>query len=83
MATKKLQCVPLAHVGSSGYNPKEWEQFEEIKAQKPKRGFVEVSLQRISIPSKTVNIVQWMGAKNGKWYPASDFFVIMKDITKY
>lgn len=60
--------------------PKEWEEIPEIKAARPnarKNGFVEISLQRLDYP-KSVNLVQWSGAKNGFWYPASDVFRITK-----
>ena len=64
-------------MSSSGNNPKEWKEIEEIKKARPKSGFVEVSLQRLTVRGTTI-LVQWMGAKNGRWYPHGDIFIITK-----
>lgn len=73
----------LHHLCSHGYNPKEWEEIPIIKEARPvKKGFVEVSLQRLEM-QKGINIVYWMGAKNGKWYPASEFFIVKKRFASY
>lgn len=70
----------INNISSSGFNPKEWEEIPDIKQARPKgKGYVEVSLQKISIPGgKLVNIVQWHGAKMGRWYPEGPMFVVSK-----
>lgn len=74
-----MKATPVDEVGSSPA-PKAWSYIPEIKAAKPdmkKNQFVEISLQRLDYP-KSVNLVQWMGAKNGFWWPASEIFSITK-----
>jgi hypothetical protein len=71
-------------VGDSNSSPapNEYEDIPEVKKCKPevcgKTGYVEVSLQKLDDYPKSVILVQWMGAKNGFWYPASDIFRIVK-----
>lgn len=66
---------------SSRPAPKEWADIPELKSCRPKVGgkerYVEVSLQQLDYP-KSVVMVQWMGAKNGLWYPASEVFRVTK-----
>ena len=75
-----MKAIPAANF-SSKRAPKEYEGIPELKSCRPKVGgkdrYVEVSLQQLDYP-KSVIMVQWMGAKNGLWYPASDVFRIMK-----
>lgn len=73
-----MKATPVDRVGS-GPAPKAWSHIPEIKAAKPdmkKSKFVEISLQRLDY--KGINLAQWMGAKDGFWYPASEIFVITK-----
>lgn len=71
-------------VGSSNSSPapKEYYDIPEIKKARPpvagKGAFIETSLQKLDGYPKSVVLVQWMGAKNGFWYPASDVFRITK-----
>lgn len=75
---KKLTATKVTQLGSSGNNPIEWEDLPGIKEQKPVNArFVEISLQRL-FTSKTTILVQWMGAKNGVWYPVGDIWLITK-----
>lgn len=75
---KKLYAKDITKTGSSGYNPKEWEEIPEIKVARPTgKGYVEISLQRLDTP-KSVILVQWNGAKNGFWYPEGPIFIITK-----
>lgn len=76
MAEKKLHAKDITKLGSSGYNPKEWEDIPEVAAARPKENrYVEISLQRLDTP-KSINLVQWHGAKNGFWYPDGPIFII-------
>jgi hypothetical protein len=57
--------------------PKEYWDIPEIKKARPQAA-VETSLQQLSGYPNSVVLVQWMGAKNGFWYPASEVFRITK-----
>ena len=68
----------LNRLSSSGHNPKEWEEIPKIKAARPiGKGYVEISLQRLNTHKGTI-LVQWHGAKGGRWYPEGDIFMITK-----
>jgi len=76
-----MRAVPVDQFNSSPA-PKEYWNIPEIKKERPpiagKGAFVETSLQKLDGYPKSVILVQWMGAKNGFWYPASGVFRIMK-----
>jgi hypothetical protein len=74
--------VLLVDQCNSSPAPKEYYELPEIKESRPKvggkTGYVETSLQQLDGFPKSVILVQWMGAKNGLWYPASEVFRIFK-----
>ena len=76
------QALSLDKLCNSGHNPKEWEKIPIIQEAKPKKGYVEISLQRLDLPNG-IDIVLWMGAKNGFWYPASGYFLIKKKFASH
>ena len=77
-----FKAIPVDQCSSSPA-PKEYSILPEIQAIKPQvgknTGYVEVSLQQLDGYPKSVMLVQWMGAKNGRWYPASDVFRIVRE----
>lgn len=76
-----MKAIPVGNCNSSPA-PKEYYDIPEIKKARPpasgKGAFIETSLQMLDGYPKSVVLVQWMGAKNGFWYPASDVFRITK-----
>ncbi len=76
-----MKAIPVDQCNSSPA-PKEFESIPAILSAKPKcnnkTGFVETSLQKLDDYPESVILVQWSGAKNGRWYPASEVFRIIK-----
>lgn len=75
-----MKAIPVDQFSSSPA-PKEYYDIPEImfaRAAIGKGAFIETSLQKLDGYPKSVILVQWMGAKNGLWYPASGVFRIMK-----
>jgi hypothetical protein len=76
-----MKAIPVDQCNSSPA-PKEYYDIPEIKKARPpvagKGAFIETNLQKLDGYPKSVVLVQWMGAKNGFWYPASGVFRIVK-----
>lgn len=74
---KKLFVKDITHLSSDGQNTKQWESLPEIAVARPKGRYVEIGLFRLNTP-KSVVLVQWMGARGGKWWPEGPVFMITK-----